>query len=355
MIDHSIQDIRARLRTGFFTDEAEISRGIVMRVLADLGWPTHDADIVWPQFGTEGKRVDFALCHPPRKALVYIEVKRSSQGQDPNRNLFKYAFQLGIPFAILTDGRAWRFLLPSEPGNDDEGPVYTLDILERDVVESVAHLQRYLLYRQVCTGEAIDAARLDFRDVANERKIFAALPHAWKKLLDDDDKLLLKLVSDRVESLCGYRPNASIVTAFLREGAIRTPSIPTAPRDNRTVVPSSSGAAMPKVVSWPNVKEPETTPRRAQATRHLLFRGRVYPVRNGRDALLQTLRLLVAEDATFLDRFSQVEGARRRYLARNREDLNPTRPDLARQYSVELAPGSVGGLTSTIATTRSKQ
>lgn len=106
---NDIQDIRYGLGTGRYMNEAAISQGIVMRLLNLLKWPTYDTRVVWPEYATEGRRVDYALCHPPTKPTVFIEVKQAGNDVDADRQLFEYAFHKGVPLAILTTGQEWHF------------------------------------------------------------------------------------------------------------------------------------------------------------------------------------------------------------------------------------------------------
>lgn len=61
--DH-IPHIQESIRAGAFVNEASVSQGIVLRILQALGWPIFDSRIVSPEYGVEGRRVDFAFCHP---------------------------------------------------------------------------------------------------------------------------------------------------------------------------------------------------------------------------------------------------------------------------------------------------
>ena len=158
--DH-ISDIRQAIRNERFSNEAAVSQGIVLRLLQALGWPTYDIQVVFPEFGVGGRRVDFALCHPRNKPLVFIEVKQIGKGEGADRQLFEYAFHTGVPMAIMTDGQEWHFYLPGEQGHYEERRVYKLDILERDVEESAKRLDRYLSYEAMCSGQAIELARKD--------------------------------------------------------------------------------------------------------------------------------------------------------------------------------------------------
>ncbi|GEM_PF-6109999 len=45
----------------------------------------------------------------------------------------------------------------------------------------------------------------------------STLPKAWEKLVAEEDELLLELVADRVESLCGYKPDLDSVARFLKD------------------------------------------------------------------------------------------------------------------------------------------
>ncbi|MBP0633710.1 MULTISPECIES: hypothetical protein [unclassified Cupriavidus] len=81
---------------------------------------------------------------PPGKAIAFIEVKQIGQSDGAERQLFEYAFHAGVPMAVLTDGREWNFFLPGEQGDYRKRRVYKLDLVERDVRESVERLERYL-------------------------------------------------------------------------------------------------------------------------------------------------------------------------------------------------------------------
>jgi predicted type IV restriction endonuclease len=107
------------------------------------------------------------------------------------RQLFEYAFHKAVPMAILTDGQDWQFFLPAEQGDYGERRVYKLDIVEREIDETVARLERYLNYPAICSGSAMEAARLDYRNVARQREIKATLPKAWGILVEEEDELLL--------------------------------------------------------------------------------------------------------------------------------------------------------------------
>jgi hypothetical protein len=328
MLRQHIDEIREGLRAGRFQNEAAVSQGIVLRLLGALGWPAYDTQIVCPEYALEGLRVDFALCHPVTKPRVFIEVKQVGQGGGAERQLFEYAFHKGVPLAILTDGREWNFFLPAEAGDYGERRVYKLDLIERDIEDSVRRFERYLKYESVCSGEALTAARDDYQDVARTRQIRDALPQAWLRLVEEEDELLLELLADRVEILCGYKPDPETVARFLAENVqLRTASpIPSAP---------------PKPLSSTPVVPAAGTPQVAPSATGFVLHGQFSRCRNACHVLVSVIEELAARDPSFTEGLVSLprHGRTRRYIARERSGLYPGRPDLAQEHSHQLRSG----------------
>lgn len=339
-----LDDVRTGIRAGRYANEASVSQGIILRLLQALGWPTYNTQVVCPEYSLEGRRVDFALCHPPGKPIAFIEVKQIGQSDGAERQLFEYAFHAGVPLAILTDGQEWNFFLPAEQGDYTERRVYKLDIVERDLAEAVKRLDRYLAYSEVTSGQAISAAREDYRDVSRTRQVDAALPEALAKLVADGDDLLLELVAVQVESLCGYKPDPDTVARFLRERIAHGGSQP-------------SSVAPPRATTTPRQRavsaSPPSSPSQGRKLAGVGFSldGRFVRCRNGREVLVGVFEALAKRDATFLSRFAArpKHGRTRRYLARSADELYPGRPDLAREHFAKLSSGWFVGTNLSLA------
>ncbi len=212
-----VDDIRKGLQEGQFTNEAQVSHGIVGRLLDALAWPRYNTKVVIPEYSVQGTRVDFALCHPQSKPLIFIEVKKVGQiDEGGERQLFEYAFHEGVPIAVLTDGKEWHFFYPSGQGNYKERRVCKLNLIAGDNEESAARLERYLNYESIRAGEAIHAIAHDYQIVARQREIEISLPEAWTKLVQEADEFLLDVVAEKTESLCGYKPTGEQVLNFLK-------------------------------------------------------------------------------------------------------------------------------------------
>lgn len=338
-LEEHIEDIRLGIKSGRFRNEAAVSQGIVLRLLQVLGWPTFDTQVVCPEYSLEGRRVDFALCHPSSKPIAFIEVKQIGQSDGAERQLFEYAFHIGVPVAILTDGQEWNFFLPAEQGDYGERRVYKLDLVEREPQESATRLFRYLSYVEVSTGRAIASAREDYQNVSRNRQMLATLPEAWTKLVSEEDDLLLELVADRVESLSGFKPDLDTVAKFLRENVVLRPSALA-----NVQATQAQRAQSPRAVA----QTPPPT-QRIQAIGSgantiavgFSLDGKFVSCRNGREVLVGIFEALTQRDASFPERFAArpKHGRTRRYLARTANELYPGRPDLAREYFAKLTSG----------------
>ena len=211
-----IDDIRDNLKKGLYTNEAAVSNGIVRRLLDALDWPIYNPQVIIPEYSVEGRRVDFALCHPPSKPIVFIEVKQVGNIEGAERQLFEYAFHEGVPIAILTDGREWRFFHPTAQGDYRERKVHEMDLTENDSEKSAERLNKYLNYESIRTGEAAKAIEEDYRNVSRQRQVATRLPEAWSKLVEEADEFLVHTIAEKTESLCGYRPTDEQVLSFLK-------------------------------------------------------------------------------------------------------------------------------------------
>ena len=254
-----LDDIRSNLRDGLFVSEASVSQNIVRRLLDTLGWPIYNPQVTVPEYSVEGRRVDYALCHPPQTPLVFIEVKPVGQIAGAERQLFEYAFHRGVPIAILTDGREWRFFHPGGQGNYRERRVCKLDLIDTENEEISTRLNRYLSYESIRTGAAARAIQEDYQNISRQRQIETRLPEAWSRLIKEVDELLIEVVAEKTEGLCGHRPTNEQVLAFLRSLRFELPPETSAPAP--TPEPFPPGPIIKDPIpdqDFPSTKKPPT-------------------------------------------------------------------------------------------------
>ncbi len=328
-LEATLTDITVRLRQGRFPNEQAISQGIILRVLQELGWDTWDTTVVWPEYQTGEGRADFALCHPASKPAVFIEVKQPGKAEDAVRQALEYAFHTGVQFIVLTDGRTWSFYLPAEQGSYEDRRVYKLDLFERPAREAAERLNLYVSRARVESGEALESARKEYRSQNRRSQARAAIPEAWRELVEKGDELLVELVASAVESKAGIRPEDDDVAEFL-----------VALGKHVLVESQRSGVSQPTGLP---AQRPAAQSAAGESSRsgQLTLRGKVYSYRNAKEAMVMVLSELAKTDASFLERCSQhpdAQGRKRRYIARTTEELYPDRPDL-REYHRDLPGG----------------
>jgi hypothetical protein len=320
-LETTLTDITARLRQGRFPNEQAISQGIVLRVLQELGWDTWDTNIIWPEYQTGEGRADFALCHPPSKPAIFIEVKQPGKAEDAVRQALEYAFHTGVPFVVLTDGRTWSFYLPAEQGSYEDRRVYKLDLFERPSGDAASTLDRYLAQTRVESGEALETSRKEYRSRNRKSQARAAIPDAWRELVEKGDELLVELLASAVESKTGVRPDDDDAAEYLA-GLGRTVFVESAPRSTSSQQPLSP---------LPVRHAPPRSVGETSRSGRLILLGKAFPYGNAKEAMLLVLRELSKTDSAFLERCSlhpNAQGRKRRYIARTPEELYPDREDL---------------------------
>jgi predicted type IV restriction endonuclease len=339
ILEELIEKICKRLNDGAYPNEAAVSFSILMPILRALGWDDSDPDQVIPEHSSGGRRVDFALCGTSKRPSVFVEVKGVGRALEGDRQLFEYAFHEGIPICVLTDGRDWSFYLPSGQGSYDDRRVYRLQLNERPAIESARIFERYLSRARVKSGEALDAANQDYRDIASKREASRNLPQAWQQLISGPEDLLIDLLVEQTEGICGFRPSVSEVTEFFRG---LSPATGSNVRDTSKAPVSSIVKSPPKQVSAPNHALPG---RRAASSRSIEYEvfGQKRKSPDASGAFIDAITEIAKRYPQRIGDFAEAaKGRSRNHIARTVEEIYPKRPDLAR--AIEFSPGWLVGL-----------
>ena len=211
-----INDIQKRLEQNEFTSEAAVRQGIIERLLNVLAWPMYDTKVVFPEYGVEGRKVDYALCNNASTPCVFIEVKRVGNIDEGIKQLFEYAFHTGVPIVVLTDGQKWRFYHPAGEGSYEDRKVVELDLIVEDSEECAKSLNKYLNYELVQTGEVTEVIAEDYKSIVNQRKIEERLPEVWSELVQEQNETLLRVVMEKAKEKVGHEPTEKQVLTFLK-------------------------------------------------------------------------------------------------------------------------------------------
>ena len=191
--------------------EADISLGVVLRILDALSWSTYDRREVSPEYSVENRWVDYALLigNTPQ---VFIEVKKGGEPLEKHQEqLLDYAFRQGIKVAILTNGVTWWFYLALRAVSWEQRKVATVELDKQDKEEIAQKLVDLLGKENVRSGKAVQNAEVLYRN----HRISTALPKAWNQLLSESEGLIVDLLVKKTTELCGEETDKSEVKRFL--------------------------------------------------------------------------------------------------------------------------------------------
>lgn len=224
-----IKDIRSQPITKVYKNEEHVRLSLVARICQKLGWN------IWnpAEFNTElqveklqgsNGEVDIALFLPEENsdaAQVFIETKRPGKLMPElkkcERQLVEYFGCHNTAISILTDGRIWRFYLPSLRGtfrdrlfaqvNLEEDDIDTLvtffkNILHRDsFVDGKAEKKAKEMFEELRRIRMVQEVKMKAEEQA-EDSVDTKFRLAWgmlrKKGLDIDEKEIEKLWDKKI-------------------------------------------------------------------------------------------------------------------------------------------------------------
>jgi hypothetical protein len=347
-MDDLIDRIRAGLEGGLYPNERAVSTSIVVPILRSLGWDDSNPSQVMPECTNPRGRVDYALSARANSPAVFVEVKRVGQSADADRQLFEYAFHEGAQIAVLTDGRLWNFYLPGQHGSYQDRRVYQLDIVERATPEIALRFRRYLAKDRIASGDALADAQTDYRASASRREAELTLPKAWAQILAEPDGLLMELVRERTEALCGHKPSDAALEAFLKSRQGSDAGAAAAQRSSKPIAPLTSvptSLATAKVVS----EAQEATATAGKNRWRVLELSGVE--KNGVDTLVAVLATLFKKYPDRQETMAAAVRTRgRNNIARVVEEIYPNKPEIAIRNHRQLPNGWFVGTNESSAT-----
>lgn len=208
-------------------DEASTKQAIILPIIQLLGWNPFDIDEVTPEYTVENKKVDYSL-RLNNTNEFFIEVKKPSEDLENHQNqLLDYSFRQGVELATLTNGITWWFYLPTQKGTWLDRKFYAIDIYQQDSEDIANKFIDLLLKDNVKSGSALKNAISIYKGKQKSKVISQTIPEAWNKIITEPDSLLIELLIEAVERLCGYKPESEKVKEFIKNN-----------RDQLTVFPN---------------------------------------------------------------------------------------------------------------------
>lgn len=198
--------------------ETQAKRSIIEPICDSLDWDTSDPDKVRLEYSTSsGGRIDYAFLNN-KKPIILLEAKKPAESLDNHgEQVLRYAFDIGAPLAVLTNGIEWWLYLPREDGHWEERKFYTIDILAQEIDSVCDRLIEFLGKDNVISGNAVDNAKKMRKSREGKQKIQATLPEVWEEIINEPNELLVELLIEETERKCGFKPSEQQAKNFIRK------------------------------------------------------------------------------------------------------------------------------------------
>ncbi|MGA1847307.1 type I restriction endonuclease [Deferribacter abyssi] len=303
-----INDFKKNRRLISF-DEAATKQVVILRILKSLGWDPFNIDEIYPEYSVGVKRVDYALRHNGRNK-VFIEVKKVNEDLEKHQEqLLNYSFQEGVKLAILTNGISWWFYLPLREGSWEQRKFYTIEIFDQNSEDIVNKFEDFLAKANVISDRAIENAENLYKSRQKHYLIEETLPKAWNKIITEPDDLLVELLADTTEKLCGYKPDNEIVEKFLMKV------------NQRAVIQIKREVSNLEQLSSDQISHPLSVKVSGKSIIAFALKGTRYPVSSWREMLIKITNLILSNHRGQFDKVFNLRGRKRPYFTRNPNEL----------------------------------
>ena len=223
-------------------DESATKQSVALRLLNLCGWDLFDLSQVAPEYTVGNRRVDYALL-PGSANAVFIEVKRLGENLgNHQQQLLEYCFQEGVRLAALTNGQTWWLYLPLQPGSWEERRFLTIDLESQEPAIVEQRFMEYLSQEQVSTGRAVSHAEDLVLSRQRAKITNRAIVEAWNHIVETPDELLVDLISEAAERICGLAPEPKLIKQFLSQ---HVQTITGVPEESPLPVSSRKSDALP--------------------------------------------------------------------------------------------------------------
>ncbi|WP_419926669.1 hypothetical protein [Candidatus Poriferisocius sp.] len=318
-----LEQATRHVESGLLKNEAQIKQAVIVPVLRALGWNDTDPGEFVPEYQVDNGFVDFALLIH-QKPQVFVEAKRlGNLSLKAEEQLFSYAANQGIPLLVLTDGSIWDFYLSMAAGEPASRRFNRIELsaVGGNQPPRLGELfHKFLAKEQVASGSAKRDAETLHEDARRRAQAREALPDVWQHLLNPPNELLIDLLAEEVESVCGVRPRNEDVEGFLCQLS-RSPSGQT-----------SSGRRTSRTTTTPSSQQGRST-RQTNSANHSIkiagyrLHGNEVQCSNAIATLMAIVKDLQSQDLSFLSRlYSDPRNRTRKrvFISKQRSELFQT-------------------------------
>lgn len=263
-------------------DESATKQSVVLRLLNLSGWDLFDLSQAAPEYTVGNRRVDYALI-PGSANAAFIEVKRLGENlANHQQQLLEYCFQEGVKLAALTNGQTWHLYLPLQPGSWEERRFLTIDLSSQESPAVEERFTEYLSRQNVGNGRAVGEAEALVQWQRRGEITNRAIVEAWQQIIETPDELLVELISEATERICGFAPDPEMVKRFLSQRVSAVGDVP---------------AVSPLPISSPESGVPQTSSQRVEG------RGDTLPITLDRPSSQDFLDALLLIREAWIEEF----------------------------------------------------
>ncbi|MEE8187158.1 MAG: hypothetical protein V3T99_05815 [Nitrososphaerales archaeon] len=210
----SIEKIKSDQNIESYSEDM-IKQSVVLRLISILGWDIYDVNEVYPEYPIEGTKLDYSLI-VGNVNKYFIEVKRAKEDLSQHeQQLVGYFSKHGVRLATLTNGLTWWFYLPLTEGTWKNKKFYTIDLTEQDVGDVAERFVQLLSKQNIESSHSAKVAEELLKSRRTKEVIVKTLPEAWNRVISEPDELVVDIVIETVEKLCGHKPSQNTVLRFL--------------------------------------------------------------------------------------------------------------------------------------------
>jgi hypothetical protein len=304
-------------------DEASTKQAIVLRLLSILGWDIFDVDEVYPDYPVNSTMISYAL-RVDKEIQLLIDVKGNQEKLDAHqKNFTAIAAQAGVDVGVLTNGATWWFFLATDREKSRFKRFFNCDFQEQKPDAIVEKLVEFMGRAKVARGDAVKSAKAAFH--SQRQEIAAnALPEAWNQLLSPPNKILMEILSEITEKLCGYRADASLVEKFIKNHlSIWQLDIPA---NAKTIDLPGFDATVKTPLPSENKKNEKALPERLRSyagkrIKSYRFNGLQQDVRNWEEMLLSLCEFFAGSHLQDFEKVLWITDHQRVYFSTNSDEL----------------------------------
>jgi len=196
--------------------------------------------------------------------------------------------------------------LPLHEGSWEQRKFYTIEIYDQNSGDIVSKFIDYLAKENVYSGKSIQNAEAVYKSKQKEYLLKGTLPKAWNKLISEPDELLIELIADATEKLCGYKPDNPVVENFISSN-IAGGRVSTEIRTAKEPIKKTTLTNLESYIG--------------KSVTAFIFKNTRYEVRYWIEVLSQVCKLMYNLHRSNFERVLQLRGSKRPYFTRNANEL----------------------------------